>query len=384
MPSDNSIPYAFEEIHKVAVIGAGDMGHGIAELCALASYPVVLYDIDRKYIDRGIERIRDSLATLARKRKIPKDRVDSILALITPQPDLKAAVAEVELVIEAVPEILSIKQEVYAKIEAATAPRTIIATNTSTISITTLAQNLKYPGRFIGTHFFNPVILMKAVEVIAGAQSDFIAIRCAEKFLIATGQMPVAMTDSPGFVVNRILASTSVLVTQAVAHHFCTPEEFDGMMLNLGMPMGIFETMDYVGLDITFHMLDYLGNHLGQDYAPPAWLHDLVQQKKLGKKSGVGIYNWSAGRPQIPLNEKSLPLTAFDLMAVQINEAYKILNEGIVPTMKEIDLLITKGTSNSLGLGNLAKMEQQKVQERCQYFFELFNLNLFKPVSLID
>jgi 3-hydroxyacyl-CoA dehydrogenase len=368
----------------VAVIGAGDMGHGIAECCALECSKVYLYDIKEQYLTKAMQKIGDSLVILARKRKIKENQIDEIKKRIFPTTDMRIAVEKATFIIEAVPEIPELKKSVYTTIEKYTPETTIITTNTSTISITELANSFKNPSRFMGIHFFNPVIMMKAVEVIFGKLTSPQTIDTVMEFANIIKKKPVKIQDSPGFVVNRVQASVQILLCNAVQQKIITPDQIDAEMKRIQMPMGAFEIMDFVGLDISFHVMEQLARYFGKEYAPPKWFSELVTSGNLGKKTGRGVYDWSSGKAEINLNAPPSEITVLDLMVVQINEATKILEQKIVSSPSDIDNLIINGTGNPMGIFGLLKSQGKKaIIERCEYFAAKLGMAVFKPTRFL-
>ena len=370
----------------VAVIGAGDMGHGIAECCALECQTVYLYDIKEEYLLKAMQKINDSLTILARKHKIKENQIEEIKKRILFTTDMKTAVEKAAIIIEAVPEIPDLKKKVYTNIETFASTSTIITTNTSTISINELATNLQNATRFIGTHFFNPVIMMKAVEVIYGKSTSSETADKIMEFMQVIKKKPVKMPDSPGFVVNRVQASVQILLCNAVQRQLITPDQIDAEMKRIQMPMGAFEIMDFVGLDISYHVMEQLARYFGKEYAPPQWLSELVNSGNLGKKTGKGVYDWSNGKASINLDAPPSEITIMDLMIVQINEATKILEQQIVNNTTEIDSLIINGTGNPMGIFGLLKSQGKKtIIDRCSYFSSKLEMDVFKPTkNLLD
>ncbi|MHA1718987.1 MAG: 3-hydroxyacyl-CoA dehydrogenase NAD-binding domain-containing protein [Promethearchaeota archaeon] len=372
------------DIRNIAVIGAGDMGHGIAELCALNGYHVYLKDIDRKFLDRAKKRIRDSLAILEKKGKIKNDSVESILARITLTLNYSEALEDCQLAIEAVPEIMTLKKSVFLELDSNLQNSAVIATNTSNMSITELASQTEHSSQVVGMHFFNPVILMKAVEIIKGNNTSSETMRFAEEFVYSLNKLPIpVLKDIPGFIVNRVQAPSSVLLNKIIENKIATPNQIDANFRKLGQPMGPFELMDYVGLDIYKHGADYFAKMIDPEFKPPKWINDLIDEGKLGKKTGCGIYDWSKGRPAIDLNDSSENIDFKDILLVQVNEAAKLIENGVVEYPGDIDLAIQNATGNVSGIFWLLKDNREYLINRLNYLADKYEIEIFRPNELL-
>jgi enoyl-CoA hydratase / 3-hydroxyacyl-CoA dehydrogenase len=241
-----------DEIKNITVLGSGTMGHGIAQIAATAGFEVVLRDVEQRFLDNAMQKIRWSLDKLVEKNKMTKDSLEQTFSRIVPMIDIKESLNLADLVIEAVPEDLSLKKTVYNEVSSHADPKTIFASNTSTLPISEMADLTDRPGSFIGLHFFNPPQLMKLVEVIRGRRTNQSTVDKLMKFVQDIGKEPVLVRkDVAGFIINRIFIP---LVHEAI---YCkerdgvTYEEIDAAMkFKLGFPMGIFELADYTGLDV--------------------------------------------------------------------------------------------------------------------------------------
>ena len=225
-----------EDIKTVAVLGAGDMGHGIAEVALMAGCKVYLRDIKQEFIDRGVKRINESLEKLVSKGKVEKSLYEKIQSeLLVPVIDLEEAVKEADLVIEAVPEIMALKKETFAAVYKAAPSRAILASNTSTMKITEIAKMTNRPDKVLGIHYFNPAVLMKTVEVIRGDKTSDETMQAGYDFCIKTGKVPVRVEkDVPGFIVNRVQSPTAVLLQCILDSGEIEPEAVDAKMRSLG------------------------------------------------------------------------------------------------------------------------------------------------------
>jgi 3-hydroxybutyryl-CoA dehydrogenase len=280
-------------VSKVLVAGAGQMGAGIVQVSAVAGLDVVMIDIADEFVVRGMAGIEKGLGRLVDKGRMDTADRDAALARITTGTDM-AAGAGADLFIEAAPEVMDLKRELFARAEATLRPEAIIATNTSSLSVTALASAVSDPGRFVGIHFFNPVPLMALVEVVRGAETSEATMVAARAFAEKVGKTPITVTDAPGFVVNRILFPMINEAAQAYAEGVASAADIDtGLKLGANFPMGPLALADLVGLDTTKAILETLERELGDaKYRPAAVLGELVAAGKLGRKSGAGFYEY--------------------------------------------------------------------------------------------
>ncbi len=372
------------DLNNVAVIGAGDMGHGIAELCALNGYNVYLKDIGQKFLDRAKNRIRESLNILARKGKLKDDNIETVLGRIIPTLDYKQALENCGLVIEAVPEIMSLKKSVFIELDFNLPKSAVIATNTSNMSITELASQIKRSSQVIGMHFFNPVILMKAIEIIRGNDTSNETMKFAEDFAYSLHKLPIpVLKDVPGFIVNRVLAPSSVLLNKIIEKKIATSNQIDANFRKIGQPMGPFELMDYVGLDIYKHGADYFAQKIDPEFKSPKWVNDLINEGKLGKKTDYGIYDWSSGRPTINLEDTTEKVDSKDLLLVQVNEAAKLIENGVVEYPGDIDLAIQNATGNVSGIFWLLKNDREYLINRLNFIADEMGVEIFRPIEFL-
>jgi enoyl-CoA hydratase/3-hydroxyacyl-CoA dehydrogenase len=286
-----------DDVSVIAVLGAGNMGHGIAEVAALAGYRVRLRDISEELVEQGYGQIEWSLDKLAEKSQITDAEAEAALDRIDPVVDLDAAAGDADLVVEAVPERMEIKREVYGDLESVAPDHAVFATNTSSLSITELAAVTERPERFCGMHFFNPPVRMELVEVVAGAETAESTLSLVEDVAESMGKTPVRVhKDSPGFVVNRVLVPLINEAAWLVHEGEATVAEVDATTkFDLGLPMGAFELADQVGIDVGLHVLEYLHQQLGDAYEPCPLLREKAEAGELGKKSGRGFYDYEDG-----------------------------------------------------------------------------------------
>ena len=278
---------------KIAVIGAGQMGNGIAQVAASAGYEVLMIDIKEEYVDRGMATIQKSLSKLVSKERISQSDADDTLARISTTTD-RGECADVDLVVEAVPEILDLKTSIFSELDKICKPECILASNTSSISISTIANATNRPEKVIGMHFMNPVPIMKLVEIINGDQTseatNSSVVEAAEKM----GKIALSCNDSPGFVSNRILCPMLNEAILTLEEGVAEPEAIDGIMkLGMNHPIGPLALSDLIGLDTVLHIMNVLHEGLNDDkYAPAKLLREMVDEGKLGRKSGEGFYKY--------------------------------------------------------------------------------------------
>jgi 3-hydroxybutyryl-CoA dehydrogenase len=280
-------------VNKLLVAGAGQMGAGIAQVSAVAGIDVVMIDVAEEFIARGMAGIEKGLGRMVEKGRMEAGARDAALARITTSTDI-AAGAGADLFIEAAPESMEIKQGLFEKAAATLRPEAIIASNTSSLSVTKLAAFVTVPARFVGIHFFNPVPMMALVEVVAGDQTSDDTVAAARAFAEAVGKTAITVKDSPGFVVNRILFPMINEAANAWYEGVASAEDIDtGMKLGANWPMGPLALADLVGLDTTKAILETLEQELGDGkYSPSSSLVELVETGKLGRKTGSGFYDY--------------------------------------------------------------------------------------------
>jgi len=282
-----------ETIRKVSVLGAGTMGHGIAHVVALMGAHVQLYDAMRGAAAAGVGKIGKNLDKGVELGKLAAADRDAALARIQPFDELAPACADVDCVIEAVPEQLELKRELFGSVERHAPPRALLATNTSSLPVGEIASAINAPGRLVGMHFFNPVHVMKLVEVVRHKTSDPAAVDLAVALAEKLGKTPIVVTDSPGFASSRLGIALGLEAMRMVEQKVASPADIDtAMKLGYGHPMGPLELTDLVGLDVRLGIADYLCNAIGASFSAPEILRKKVADGKLGKKTGEGFYKW--------------------------------------------------------------------------------------------
>lgn len=371
-----------EDVKTIAMIGAGDMGHGIAACCLMGGYKVILRDIEQRFVDKGMAGIKVSFDKFKEKGKMTPEAYADALARLTPMVDLQTAVKDADFVIEAVPEKLELKRSVFADLDSFAPKHAILASNTSNISITDIAAATKRPDKVIGYHFFNPAILMKLVEVIKGKGTSDESIQIGCEIAKKIKKVPVIVKkDSPGFICNRVNEPTLVLLSKILEAGHPTPEEFDAALKPI-MPMAPFELVDYVGIDIAAHGLEYFATVLSKDYKPSEAMMAYLKSGNLGKKTGKGFYDWSKGRPAIDLARATKEFDLNHLIALQVNEATKLLEEGVADDPKEIDLALANGGGSPFGPFALAQGAGYPVLlAKLEEIYKKFPLDIFKATQ---
>ncbi len=343
-------------VRAVAVLGAGTMGGGIAQLVAHeAGVPVVMKDIAPEPLAHGMATVAELFGKLQAKRRLSAPEAKRRLQLV--QPTLRYdAFHRVDLVIEAVVEKLAVKQKVFAEVAGQVPPGTVLASNTSSLSITAIGAEVPEPEKVVGMHFFNPVHKMPLVEVVVGERTGAEAANTVFELARRLGKTPVLVRETPGFLVNRLLTFYSI-EAQWLLEEGYRIEDVDRAMKSWGMPMGPLALGDEVGIDVAIEVAGILHEAYGERLPLPAWIRALPEQGWLGKKSGRGIYRWEEGRRKGP-NPEAYELLGLSpsieepdprylqerMVLPMINEAARCLEEGVVGSAGELDLAMIFGT----------------------------------------
>ena len=334
------------EIKNIVIIGAGLMGHNAAQIFLMAGYNVTLVDIKNEFVDAGAAKIDDGLKKLEAKGKLGEGiSAAGLIGNLKKTIDLASAVKDADFVLEAVVEKMDVKKQVFKTCDENAPPHCILATNTSTMSITEIASATNREDKVIGMHFFNPPILMRLIEIIAGEKSSDesmnIGVEIGEKLPCLKGNrfVPKVLKDRPGFIVNRMNAPVQIYlnwVFDQAAEKGIPWNQIDADAAGL-MPMGPCELADYVGIDTMYHVGNYYAETLSPDFKPGKVITKMVEENKLGRKSPQGFFDWSAGRPKIDKSQKAGLFEVENSMAIMLNEGCRLLEEKVVTGFKVID-----------------------------------------------
>jgi len=378
------------DIKTITVVGSGDMGHGIAEVAAMAGYKVNMYDIKQEFVDKGMGKIKDSFAKQVSKQKMTQEAMDKFMGLLKGFTVLKDALKDADFMIEAAPEIMELKQKIFKECDEFAPKHAILASNTSNMSITKIASATKRPDKVAGLHFFNPVAMMTLVEVIRGDKTSNETMDVTYDLMKTWKNFRGAMVpirvekDTPSFVYNRLGAPAALYMSELLEKGVVTPEAADAKVKSLGIPMGPFETFDFVGLDVMYHSQEYLAGVLSPEYKPRSWLEKKMKSGELGKKTGKGLFDWSAGRPAIDVSKADPNFDPMDIICLQVNEGTKLIEAGVIKTPAEIDLAMVHGGGGMFGPFALAKgMGWAKVAEKCEAIAKKTGIKQFMPTATL-
>jgi enoyl-CoA hydratase/3-hydroxyacyl-CoA dehydrogenase len=373
-----------ERVTKVAVLGAGNMGHGIAEVVAIAGFTVVMRDITEELVQKGYEGIVWSLNKLVEKGQISEKKSKETLDRITTVVTIEGAVSDADIIIEAIPERMELKKEVYKEVEKYLPDRAVVLSNTSSLSITELSEVIGCPDRFCGLHFFNPPIKMPLIEVISGDHTSKETFEFATQFAKKIGKFPVSVyKDSPGFIVNRILTPLLNEAAWIVYEKRGKIQEIESSAkYGLGLPMGAFELSDQVGIDVAVHVLEYLRERLGEEYGPCPLLVEKVEEGNVGRKVGKGFYDYSKEVIDIQVEMRSETIEIL-LAACMANEIAKLI-EKEVAEVKDIDQAMKLGTGIEKGPAKMA--DDIGIGKLYQVLLEIYDSTgkeRYKPAKLL-
>ncbi len=320
---------SLKQIERIAVLGAGVMGHGIAQMAAGAGYKVTIRDISQEFLDGARQRIERNLKRNVERGRMTEDAAQELLSRLSFTLDLQDAVRDADLVVEAIPESLDLKQRVWGEVSREAKESAVLATNTSSLSITKIAEAVSQPERFVGMHFFNPPTHMRLIEVIPGAKTGTQSIDMVKAVAGKLGKTPVVVQkDATGFIVNRVLITYLNEATKVLETGEYTRDQIDSaMQYRAKMPLGPFMLSDLIGIDIVYHILKVFEENLGPEYRPAKTIEKLYKEKKLGRKTGEGFYSYEE-RPTVP-EEAGEGFEIDLLLEPLIEEAEKVVAEGI-------------------------------------------------------
>jgi enoyl-CoA hydratase/3-hydroxyacyl-CoA dehydrogenase len=334
------------QLNKITVLGSGIMGHGIAQISAMNGYQVVLRDIEQKFLDSAMDKIKWSLDKLVEKNKIKKEESEKIYGRIKPIVDLKDALIDTDLLIEAVPEDLNLKKKVYSEVDQFAEEKTVYASNTSTLPISEISQLTSRPGRFIGLHFFNPPQLMKLVEVIPGARTEKSIVDLGIKLVKSFGKDPILCNkDVPGFIVNRIFIPLVHEAAYCLESDGKTMTQIDSAVkFKLFLPMGIFELADYTGIDVIHKATVEMYSRDKKVIHPHSMIAQLFSSGKLGKKSGDGFYSYGdKNYERVPLSEEEAKqYDPIRMLSVALNNASWLITNKVC-NKEDVELALRLG-----------------------------------------
>ncbi|MBS7616705.1 3-hydroxyacyl-CoA dehydrogenase [Candidatus Bathyarchaeota archaeon] len=375
-----------EKMKKAVVIGSGAMGHGITQLLAMNGYQVTMVDISDDLLQKAVEKIRWSLNKFAEKKRVRQEDVDAALSRISTTTSYEQAAKDVDLAVEAVPENMELKKQVFAKLDSVAPSHAILASNTSTLSITEMGNATNRPDKVAGMHFFNPPQLMALVEVIKGEKTSQETINALVELAKKLGKTPVVVRkDVRGFIVNRVLGAVFNEAFWAYHRGEATKEGIDASVkYSGGFPMGWFELADFVGLDIAYEVGKILYEAYGERFKPCAEvIEPLIKERKFGQKTGVGFYDWTKGRPRIPFNL----LEDYDVersWAVAVNEAAWLMHEDAA-SPADIDTGMKLGTYWPSGPCEYADRNGlDAVLKKLKELYAKYNMEMYKPCPLLE
>ncbi len=374
------------KIRRVAVIGSGAMGHGITQLLAMSGLEVAMVDINDEILQKAKEKIKWSLGKFVEKKRIRQEDADSALARVATTTSYEQAGKDMDFAIEASPENMELKKTIFAKLDEVAPPHAILASNTSTLSITEMGKATKRSDKVAGMHFFNPPQFMALVEVIKGDNTSQETINTLAELAKRLGKTPIIVRkDVRGFVVNRILGAVFNEAFWAYHRKEATKEGIDASVKYTGgFPMGWFELGDFVGLDIAYEVGRILYEAYGERFKPcQEVIESLVKEKKLGQKTGVGFYDWTKGRPRIPFNL----LDEYDVdrsWAVAVNEAAWLIHDDAA-NPADIDTGMKLGTYWSSGPCEHAdRTGIDVVLNKLRELHAKYNMEMYKPCPLLE
>jgi len=379
-------------IKNIVMLGFGDMGKGIAQVCLMAGYNVTAVDISDDLIEKGLEYIKTGFEKLESKGKLPEgsSAVDYLAKLKTSK-DIKDVVRDADLVIEAVVEKLDVKQDLCREVIENSPDHCIFASNTSTISITEIAEKCNKPENVIGMHFFNPAPLMRLIEVIKGEKSSEesmdLGVEVSKSLPCLRGERYIArvLKDRPGFIVNRVLSPGSIYFKYIIdlAYEKGIPwEQVDADLTGQNAPMSSLTLADFTGRDIAYHAQLYYSEKLSPDYKPGKVLTMQMEKGTLGKKTGQGFYDWSEGRTQPDLSKKAGIVNREIFAAISANEGCRILEEGVLSSWKVIDEAILAGM-NFPGPMEYASKNFKRQADLLEEIAEKLGKSYLKPCDLL-
>jgi enoyl-CoA hydratase/3-hydroxyacyl-CoA dehydrogenase len=381
-----------ENVKTIAIVGAGTMGYEIAQVALMGGFnTVILNDLTSIILERASKKITENLKSLAKKGVLnPIYTNPSLIENLIIETDLKKAVSKADYIIEAIPERMDLKKEVFKQLGLLSPEHAVLATNTSTMSISEIASASGKPDKVIGCHFFTPIVVLRLIEIIRGKETSDTTVNITQnmcrKFPALQGKrfLPILQKESPGFIVNRLMLSTSIylqwLLDFSIKNEIPLEEiDADAEFLT---EIGPFAKLDYLGLDIIYNTMTYFAEVLSPEFSPGKTITELVNKGYLGRKTGRGLFEWKEGKPKISTDKKAGLFNIELFMAIQLNEGCKLLEEGIVKSYKTIDETILAGM-NLPGPFGPGRRNYIKWIELLEDFSEKSGINYVKPCNLL-
>ena len=381
------------KIRRVAVVGNGIMGREIAQVVLMGGYQVNIYDIEKYKIEDAEKFIRTNILALEKKNKLSLGTsADELFNNLEKTKDINKAVEKADLIIEAIPENMKLKQNLFKKLSEITPDHTILASNTSNMPISEIASKSQKPERIIGMHFFIPIIILRAIELIKGEKTSIETVKIGEKFLKSLpclkGNRMIIKIDkeTPGFVINRITAAGSIYLNWLLKEckgKGISYKKIDADVVSLQGGLGSYAKWDYLGLDVIYASFNYFAVKLSKDFAAAEMLKNFVEQGNLGRKTGKGFYEWTEKeKPKIDLPEKAGLFNLELFMAIQLNEACRLLEENVNDSYKEIDKAVV-AAMNMPGPFSVGKRHYKEWAQLLENFSETSGLSYLKPCELL-
>ncbi|MBY8985009.1 MAG: hypothetical protein KGD65_08080 [Candidatus Lokiarchaeota archaeon] len=381
-----------DNVKTITVIGAGTMGHEIAQVALMGGFhKVILNDLTDEILVKASMKIVKNLEHLNLKGSLnPIYTNPNLIKNLIKETDLEKAVSQADFIIEVIPEIMELKQDLFERLGMLSPEHAILATNTSTMSITEIASSSGKPDKVIGCHFFTPIVVLRLIEIIRGEETSDSTINITQevckRFPALRGKrfLPLLQKESPGFIVNRLMLSTSIYLKWLLEYSIenrIPLEEIDADAEAIA-EIGPFAKLDYLGLDVVYNTMNYFAEKLSPEFSPCMTITGLVKDGKLGRKTGKGFFEWKQGKPIISKEKKAGLFNIELFMAIQLNEGCKLLEEGIVKGYKTIDDTIMAGM-NLPGPFGPGKRNYQKWIGLLEDFVEETGINYVKPCNLL-
>lgn len=373
------------EVRKIAVIGSGTMGHGIAQVLAISGFEVVLIDISNEILQKALERIKWSLRKLVEKGRIKQEDMNAAITRIKTTTSYEE-IKDIDVAIEAVPENIELKKKIFSKLDNVAPPHAILTSNTSTLSITEIGNVTRRPDKVAGMHFFNPPQLMPLIEVIKGEKTSQETINILIELAKKIGKTPIVVKkDVRGFIVNRILSAVFNEAFWTYYRGEASKEGIDASIkYNGGFPMGWFELADFIGLDVVYEIEKILYEAYGERFKPCAEvIEPLIKGGKLGQKTGIGFYDWTKRKPEIT-PDRAGEYDVERLWAVAVNEAAWLIYEGAAAPA-DIDVGMRLGANWPLGPCEYAnKRGIDVILNKLKELYTKYKMEMYNPCPLLE